>query len=150
MGWIGATGIPPILPVQQFRRTNFMRPIMVRVIRLPSDAVPLTERSGAPKSRRLVEIGLPQERADAAIINIIEVMQTIGFALDKSVHAIMYYMPAKAAEPKPALCRLDGAKKHLARALNLIDEQVERPKSVERRKRPVGKIVPAQRPRRRR
>ena len=31
------------------------------------------------------------------MINIIEVIQTIGFALDEVVHAIMYYMPAKGA-----------------------------------------------------
>ena len=61
------------------------------------------------------------------MINIIEVIQTIGFALDELVHAIMYYMPAKGADPKPALCRLGSAKKLLARALHLIDE-VERSK----------------------
>ncbi len=38
----------------------------------------------------------------------------------------MYYMPAKGAEPKPALCRLNLAKKHLARALYLIAGRVVR------------------------
>lgn len=123
---------------------------MIKVIRLPSDALSLTERSSAPKSRRLVEIGLPRERAAATTINIIEVIQEIVFALDKSVHAIMYYMPAKAAEPKPALCHLGSAKKHLARALYLIDQKVERPESKKRKKRPVGKIVPAHWPGQRR
>jgi hypothetical protein len=100
---------------------------MVKVINLPSKAVSATERSNAPKSRCSVKIGLPQERADHGMMIIIGVIQTIGFALHESVHAIMYYMPAKGAEPKQALCRLDSAKKHLARALHLIDE-VERSK----------------------
>ena len=69
------------------------------------------------------------------MINIIEVIQTIGFALDESVHAIMYFMPAKAAEPKPGLCRLESAKKHLSRALYLID-LVERYKPKTRNQRP--------------
>ena len=105
----------------QSRCTNLMVINMVKVSNLPGKTVSVTERSNASKSRCSVKIGLQQERADPAMINIIEVLQTIGFALDELVHAIMYYVPAKGAEPKPALCRLDSAKKHLARALYLID-----------------------------
>ena len=100
---------------------------MVKVSNLPSKAVSVTERSNAPKPRCSVKIGLPQERADHAMMNIIEVIQTIGFALDESVQAIMYYVPAKGAEPKTTLYHLDSVKKLLAHALYLID-QFERSK----------------------
>ena len=100
---------------------------MVKIMSSPSNAVSVTERSTAPKSRSLVKMGLPKKRVDEAIIDIIEVIQSVGFALNELVHAIMYYMPAKGAEPKPALCGLDTAKEHLARALWLID-QIERSK----------------------
>lgn len=54
-----------------------------------------------------IKNGSAQERADRAIGIIIEAIQEIAFALDAASAAIMNYIPAKGAEPKAALHKLD-------------------------------------------
>jgi hypothetical protein len=91
-----------------------------------TSAADIRPRAG---SLRSPDVGVTQERADRAIGIIIEAIQEIASALDAASVAIMYYIPAKGAEPKEALHKLDCAKQHFARALHLIDEVKQPPAS---------------------
>jgi|HubBroStandDraft_6_1064221.scaffolds.fasta_scaffold426208_1 hypothetical protein len=115
--------------------------------RRPNDRRAVVTRSNA-RSRRLPNIGVTQERAERAIGIIIEAIQETAFALDAASLAIMYYIPAKGAEPKEALLRLDRVKERFGRALYLIDK-VGRPPS-KKLKSLLAQIAAAEPPRQRR
>ena len=95
--------------------------------RRPNDRRAFVARSST-RSRRLPKVGVTQERAERAIGIVIEAIQETALALDAASLAIMYYIPAKGAEPKEALLRLDRAKERFGRAIYLIDK-VGRPPS---------------------
>jgi len=83
----------------------------------------------SPQYSEQKHIDATQRRADWAAGTIVEVIQNIVSALDAAVLAMMFYMPAKHAEPKEAVQRLERVKGHFARALHLIDKAGERPPS---------------------
>ena len=95
--------------------------------RRPNDRRAFVARPNA-RSRRLPKVGVTQERAERAIEIIIEAIQETSLALDAASLAIMYYIPAKGAEPKEALHALDQVKVRFGRAVHLL-EQVGRPPS---------------------
>jgi hypothetical protein len=95
--------------------------------RRPNDCRAFVARSSA-RSLRLPKVGVTQERAERAIGIIIEAIQETALALDAASLAIMYYIPAKGAEPTEALLRLARVKERFGRALYLIDK-VGRPPS---------------------
>jgi hypothetical protein len=115
--------------------------------RRPNDRRAFVARS-SPRSRRLPKVGVTQERAERAIGIIIEAIQETALALDAASLAIMYYIPAKGAEPKEALLRLDRVKERFGRALYLID-QVGRPPPA-KLKSLLAQIKAAEPPRQRR
>jgi hypothetical protein len=91
-----------------------------------------------------------QDRADHATNIIIEAIQEIVSALDLAVHAIMYYMPAKGAEPEASLERLDRVKERFARALYLINQVGQPPSALDLAvTKEIGRFVPASLPKKR-
>ena len=95
--------------------------------RRPNDRRAIVARSSA-RSRRRPKVGVTQERAERAIGIIIEAIQETALALDAASLAIMYYIPAKGAEPDEALDKIDHVKVRFGRAVHLL-EQVGRPPS---------------------
>jgi hypothetical protein len=90
-----------------------------------------TER-GADNARREIarytmhqephdKIGVAQEYADRATDEIIEVIDALTNALQNAVLAMMYYRPAKGAEPYQARKKLELVKGHLYHALRQLD-----------------------------
>ena len=108
-----------------------------------TSAADIRPRAG---SLRSPDVGVTQERAESAIAIIIEAIQEIAFALDAASLAIMYYIPAKGAEPEEALHKLDCVKQHFARALYLIDEVKQPATSKKRMKRLLAQIAAAEAP----
>src|SRR4051812_6669447 len=72
-------------------------------------------------TRRYPRVGVEQEQADHAIGNIIEAIQDMALAINDAAMALMFYLPARGAEPEPALQRLDTVKKRCLRAVDVAD-----------------------------
>jgi hypothetical protein len=104
-----------------------MRSSVSTVQKRSTQIAALGTRSSAPP-RRHPKVGVGQDCADHAIGAIIEAIQNIALALDDAAVALMFYLPAKGAEPAEALRKLDHVKERFGRALHLMN-LVEHPTS---------------------